>query len=144
MAATFLTYHNMVLLGTLMALVLLSGAYLWWRRNLERSPRWLTVTTWAFVLPFLAIQLGWATAEIGRQPWIVYGLMRTSDGTSTVVSAPDIVFSILLFTTIYVLLASLWLFLVRREVVRGPEEVPIADEAARAALIDASRPVEVH
>jgi cytochrome d ubiquinol oxidase subunit I len=143
-AATFLTYHNMVLLGTLMALVLLSGAYLWWRRNLERSPRWLTVTTWAFVLPFLAIQLGWATAEIGRQPWIVYGLMRTSDGTSTVVSAPDIVFSILLFTTIYVLLASLWLFLVRREVVRGPEEVPIADESPRAVLIDSPRPVEVH
>jgi cytochrome bd ubiquinol oxidase subunit I len=143
-AATFLAYHNMVLLGTLMALILLSGAYFWWRGKLERSPRWLQFTTWGFVLPFLAIQLGWATAEIGRQPWIVYGLMRTSDATSTVVSAPDIAFSILLFTAIYILLAGLWLFLMHREIVQGPEEVPVPEVEARPTLLEAPHPVEAH
>jgi cytochrome d ubiquinol oxidase subunit I len=143
-AATFLAYHNMVLLGTLMALILVSGAYFLWRGRLERSPRWLQIATWAFVLPFLAIQLGWATAEIGRQPWIVYGLMRTSDATSTVVSAPDIAFSILLFSAIYVLLAVLWLFLVWREVVRGPVEVPVTEGPVRPTIIETPRPVEAH
>jgi cytochrome d ubiquinol oxidase subunit I len=144
-AATFLVYHNMVLLGSLMAVLLLAGAYLAWRRRLEASPRWLGSATWAFVLPFGAIQLGWATAEIGRQPWIVQGLMRTADGTSPVVSAPEILFSILLFSGIYVLLAGLWLFLVRRQILEGPVQEPVAPEsAALPAPAPAIRPVEVH
>jgi cytochrome d ubiquinol oxidase subunit I len=143
-AATFLAYHNMVLLGTLMAVLLVAGAYLAWRRRLEASPRWLQAATWAFVLPFLAIQLGWATAEVGRQPWIVQGLMRTSDATSPIVSAPEILFSILLFSAIYVLLAGLWLFLVRRAIVEGPvqQPVPVSPSPAPAAAPGAIRPVE--
>ena len=72
---TFLSYHNMVAIGTLMLLLMASGAWLAWRRRIERSRTWLLLATLAIPLPMLAIQLGWATAEIGRQPWIVYGLM---------------------------------------------------------------------
>jgi cytochrome d ubiquinol oxidase subunit I len=142
-AATFLAYHNMVVIGTLMALLLGSGAYLAWRRRLEASPRWLGVATWGFVLPALAIQLGWATAEIGRQPWIVYGLMRTNDATSPVVSAPEILFSILLFGAIYLLLGGLWLFLMRRAIREGPiqELEPVAVDVAVSVRLH--RPLEV-
>ena len=144
-AVTFLAYHNMVALGSLMALVLLVGVVLVWRRRLETSSRWLLAATWAFIAPFLAIQLGWATAEIGRQPWIVYGLMRTSDATSPVVSAPEILFSILLFSAIYVLLAGLWLFLLRRAIVEGPVQLSVTIAPPSIAVpLGASRPAEAH
>ena len=141
-AATFLAYHNMVILGTLMALLLASGAWLLWRRRLERSGRWLAFATWAFLLPALAIQLGWATAEIGRQPWIVYGVLPTASATSPVVSAPEIAFSILLFGGIYLLLGGLWLFLMRRAIREGPvQTVPLELEVDVSVRLN--RPMEV-
>jgi len=142
-AVTFLSYHNMVGLGTLMGLVLAIGAWLLWRRRLEASPRWLQAATWAFLMPFAAIQLGWATAEIGRQPWIVYGLMRTGDATSPVVSAPEILFSIVLFSAVYLLLAALWLFLLRRAIVEGPVQEDLIALPASAPR-PATRPMEAH
>jgi cytochrome d ubiquinol oxidase subunit I len=140
-AATFLAYHNMVILGTLMGVFLVAGIYLLWRRRLERSRTWLRLAVPSFVLPALAIQLGWATAEIGRQPWIVYGLMRTSDATSPVVSAPEILFSILLFGAIYLALGVLWLFLVGRVIAAGP----VQEAVTGAPVVPAAsppRPVE--
>jgi cytochrome d ubiquinol oxidase subunit I len=137
--ATFLTYHNMVVLGTIMLLVMLGGTYLWWRGRLDVSRRWLWLAVVATPAPLLATQLGWATAEIGRQPWIVYGLMRTADATSPVVSAPEILASIIGFSLIYLLLGALWLFLMRREILVGPapaseeEELPIEMLAPRLA-----------
>jgi cytochrome d ubiquinol oxidase subunit I len=142
-AATFLAYHNMVVLGTLMAVVLASGAWLAWRRRLEVSRRWLAAATWAFVLPALAIQLGWATAEVGRQPWIVYGLMRTDEATSTVVSAPEIAFSILLFGAVYALLGGLWLFLMRRAIREGPVQEPEPVGLEVGVSVRLHRPLEV-
>lgn len=143
-AATFLAYHNMVILGTLMAVLLASGAWLLWRRRLEASGRWLGAATWAFILPALAIQLGWATAEIGRQPWIVYGVLQTSAGTSPVVSAPEIVFSMLLFGAIYLLLGGLWLFLMRRAIREGPVQEPVPQELDIDVRVRLPRPMEVH
>ena len=78
-------------------------------------------------LPTLAIQLGWLAAEMGRQPWIVYGLMRTREGVSKVVLAPEIVTSIALFGVIYLLLGAVWIHLLRREVVHGPEGEPLPE-----------------
>jgi cytochrome d ubiquinol oxidase subunit I len=127
-AASFLAYHNMVVLGTLMAILLVSGVYLAWRRRLDRSDRWLGFATWGFVLPFLAIQLGWTTAEVGRQPWIVYGVMRTADATSPVVSASEILFSIVLFGAVYLLLGGLWLWLMARAIRQGPVQEPLPEE----------------
>jgi len=75
-------------------------------------------------LPYVANTAGWMTAEIGRQPWVVYGLMRTADGYSKNVNAGNALFSLLGFMGLYVLLAILFLFLVFRVVERGPVDDP--------------------
>jgi cytochrome d ubiquinol oxidase subunit I len=141
-AATFLAYHNMVILGMAMAAFLAVGTYRVWQRRLESSRTWLRLAVGMFVLPFLAIQLGWATAEIGRQPWIVYGVMRTSDATSPLVSAPEILFSILLFGLIYLAIGALWLFLVGRVIAAGPVQVPVPESPAASPAASPLRPVE--
>ena len=145
-AATFSTYHLMVGLGTLMLLVMAAGVFAWWRGRLERW-RWLLAAMVVMIpAPLLAVQLGWATAEIGRQPWIVYGLMRTSDGVSPIVSAPEVLASLLGFGAVYLLLGVLWLFLVRRALVVGPEPPPAGvpiDEAPEPELAPVPKPAEV-
>jgi cytochrome d ubiquinol oxidase subunit I len=120
-AITFLSFHNMVILGNLMLLVALVGCVQLYRRRLETSKFALRLLLWSIPIPTIAIQLGWMAAEAGRQPWIVYGVMKTSDGVSKVVSAPEIVFSITLFGVIYLLLGAVWIFLLRKEIVHGPE-----------------------
>jgi len=128
---SFLAYHNMVLLGTLMLLVMAFGAYYLWRRSVFRRPFWLRAAVLATPLPIIAIQLGWATAEIGRQPWIVYGVMRTSTGISRVVPPEQIAISLGLLVGLYVLLGGLWLYLAQKELGHGPAPAPDGvDEAA--------------
>ncbi len=123
-ATTFLNYHNMVVLGTIMLAVMAFGALLWWRGRLERSRAWLWLAVVATPAPLIATELGWATAEIGRQPWIVYGVMKTADGVSPLVSSFDVTISLVAFGGVYVLLALLWLFLVRRALMDGPLPAP--------------------
>jgi cytochrome d ubiquinol oxidase subunit I len=128
---SFLAYHNMVLLGTLMLLVMAFGAYYLWARSVFRRPFWLRAAVLATPLPIIAIQLGWATAEIGRQPWIVYGVMRTSTGISRIVPPEQIAISLGLLVGLYVLLGGLWLYLARKELGHGPAPAPDGvDEAA--------------
>ena len=134
-AATFLAYHNMVVLGTVMLLVMLGGAFVWWRGRLETSRTWLWAAVIASPAPLIAVQLGWATAEMGRQPWIVYGLMRTSDATSPIVSAPEILASIIILALLYTVLGALWLFLLRREIIRGPAPSPVPIEEPMPAPV---------
>jgi cytochrome d ubiquinol oxidase subunit I len=128
---TFLAYHNMVVLGSLMALLILFGAVYLWRGSVTRHRTWLRLAVFAPLLPFAAIQLGWATAEIGRQPWIVYGLMRTDAGVSTAVGATDILLTTGLLAAIYVLLLTLWLRLMRKEILHGP-----ADDSVPEGVLD--------
>ena len=130
-AISFLSYHNMVLLGTLMLLVMAFGAYYLWQRTIFRRPFWLRAAVLATPLPIIAIQLGWATAEVGRQPWIVYGVMRTADGVSRVVPAEQVALSLGLLVGMYVLLGGVWIFLMHRELGHGPAPAPDGvDEAA--------------
>ncbi|MFZ2864823.1 MAG: cytochrome ubiquinol oxidase subunit I, partial [Ignavibacteriaceae bacterium] len=86
--------------------------------------KWLM---WAFVfsvlLPQIANQVGWITAEVGRQPWIVYGLLRTSEGLSKAVSADQVWFSLILFTLIYIGLFILFVYLLNEKIKHGPEDV---------------------
>ncbi len=133
---TFLAFHNMVIVANLIAFVAFAGLFLLVRGRLEASRPWQLLMMWSVPLPMIAIQLGWLTAEVGRQPWIVYGVMRTAAGVSKVVRAPEILFSILLFSVVYLVLGSLWLFLILREVRRGPEpaEFPEAETEARHAV----------
>jgi cytochrome d ubiquinol oxidase subunit I len=118
---TFLSFHNMVILGNVMFLEALLGVVLLWRGKLETSRRFLWLMVLSIPLPHLAIQLGWMAAEVGRQPWIVYGVLRTRDAVSKVVSGPDVLFSLILFSVIYLVLGAFWLTLLRREIVHGPE-----------------------
>ncbi len=124
-AATFLSFHNMVILGNVMLVLVLTGGILLWRGRLESARWWQRLMVFAVPLPMLAIQLGWMTAEAGRQPWIVYGVLRTSDAVSKVVTAPEVLTSLLLFGAVYVVLGSLWLYLLRKEIVHGPVQEPV-------------------
>jgi len=117
---TFQTYHLMVALGLLMIAWALLGVFLWWRGRLDTSRRYLGVTTWSFVAPMLAIQTGWAAAEVGRQPWIVYNELRTVDAISAVVPASQIVLSLGIFAVIYTFLFVAWVRVLLRIVKKGP------------------------
>jgi cytochrome d ubiquinol oxidase subunit I len=97
------------------------AGFLLWRGTLFRT-RWvLWPLLLSFPLPYIANTAGWMTAEIGRQPWLVYGLMRTADGYSTHVSAGNSLFTLLGFLGMYALLSVLWIVLVYRMIETGPE-----------------------
>ena len=120
--AIFQFYHIMVAIGmTLIALSLL-GVWMW-RRGRLFEKRWLMqVFVWAVVLPQIANQAGWFAAEMGRQPWVVYGLLRTSDAFSRTVTANQILFSLALFSLVYLVLLILFLYLLTRKIQHGPED----------------------
>ena len=116
----FQSYHLMVAIGMLLILLSLFACYLWWRNKLF-DRKWLMIAfVWSVLLPQLANQAGWFTAEIGRQPWVVYGLLKTSDALSKTVSANQIIFSLILFTFVYIVLFALFLFLLNRKIQHGP------------------------
>jgi cytochrome d ubiquinol oxidase subunit I len=116
----YFSYHIMAGLGTLFVLLMGTAAFLMWRGVLMESRR----TLWALMLsvpfPYIANTAGWMTAEVGRQPWIVYGLLRTEGGYSPTVHAGNALFTLLGFMGLYALLAIMFLFMVYREVARGP------------------------
>src|SRR5260370_40396311 len=114
-------YLVMVGLGTLFILLMLAAAWKLWRGTLQASPPLLWLLMLAIPFPYIATTAGWMVAELGRQPWLVYGLMRTAEGTSPRVGAGDVAFPTLGFCGLYALLAILFLFLVGREIDRGPE-----------------------
>jgi len=117
---TFVSFHNMVILGGFFIGVSSLGMVQMFRKRLVTSRRFLTLLIWSIPLPLVAIQFGWTAAEVGRQPWIVYRVMRTSDAFSTTVPAGSVWFSLIMFSLIYVLLLVLYLFLIIREVKQGP------------------------
>jgi cytochrome d ubiquinol oxidase subunit I len=118
----YYSYHIMVGLGTIFAAVLLVGALLWWRKKLCQSNWYLWIALLCFPLPFVANTAGWMTAEIGRQPWLIYGLLRTADGYSKTVSEGNGWFTLLGFMGLYTLLSILFVFLVTRVLAQGPAE----------------------
>jgi len=97
------------------------GGVLLYRKKLPETPLYQWLAFLAAPAPILASTLGWMTAEIGRQPWIVYGLLKTNDAVSKVVSAGEILFSLLFLGLIYLLLFGVWVFLVRHRLLQGPE-----------------------
>ncbi len=119
--AIFQFYHLMVAIGmALIALTLFAG-FQWWRGKLF-DQRWLLwVFVFAVLLPNIANQVGWFSAEMGRQPWVVYGLLRTSDALSKVVTANQVLFSLIMFFVIYALLFALFLYLLNKKIQAGPE-----------------------
>ncbi len=118
----FQAYHFMVAIGFfLIAISILSIIYL--KRNKLFETRWLLwVLVFSVLGPQIANQIGWIAAEVGRQPWIVYGLLRTSEGLSKVVEANQVIFSLVLFFVIYSLLFVLFIYLLNEKIQHGPEQ----------------------
>lgn len=117
----FQAYHIMVAIGfALIGLSLLAG-FLCWRKKLFESPLMLKLLVLSVLGPQIANQAGWFTAEVGRQPWIVYGLLRTSEGLSKVVKAEAVMVSLIMFTFIYLLLFVLFIFLLHQKIKKGPQ-----------------------
>jgi cytochrome d ubiquinol oxidase subunit I len=119
--ATFLTFRGMVGLGTYMLLLTLAGIALLMKGTLYENRTFLTLALFSIPVPLVANELGWVSAEVGRQPWIVQGLMKTQQAFSPVVPAGQVALSIFLFLAVYTLLFSMWIFLLRRELAHGPE-----------------------
>ena len=129
----YFSYHVMVGPGPIFIEAMLVAAFLLWRKKIYGA-RWiLWLLMLSAPLPFIANTAGWMTAELGRQPWLIYGLMRTANGASPRVGAGNVWFTLIGFMGMYGMLAILWLFLVWREIEIGPESRPL--DAAGAALI---------
>lgn len=118
--AVFQFYHIMVAIGMALIALTLLASYYWWKGKLFEKKWLLTIFVWAVLLPQIANQSGWFAAEMGRQPWVVYGLLRTSDALSKAVTANQVLFSLVLFMFVYTLLLVLFLFLLHRKIQHGP------------------------
>jgi len=123
LAVPFVTYHLMVALGMFFIAITSLALFLRWRGTLW-DKRWLLWTfVFAVVGPYIANQTGWVSAEVGRQPWVVYGLLRTEDAASPSVPGEQILVSIVLFSIIYTALGALWVFVMNYKIKHGPEDV---------------------
>lgn len=120
--AIFQFYHLMVAFGLYFIALSLFGLFMWWRGKLFKHKWLLWVFVFSVILPQLANQLGWFAAEMGRQPWVVYGLLKTSDALSAVVTANQVVFSLIMFTLIYALLFVLFIYLMNKKIQLGPKD----------------------
>jgi cytochrome d ubiquinol oxidase subunit I len=121
----YFSYHIMAGLGTIFIAVMVIATFLLWRNRLFQACWMLWVLLLCVPLPYIANTAGWLTAELGRQPWLVYGLMRTAEGFSPTVSSGNAWFTMLGFMGIYTVLAIFCLFLVLRVVEHGPEPATI-------------------
>jgi cytochrome d ubiquinol oxidase subunit I len=116
----YYSFHVMAGLGTLFVLLLAIAAIAEWRGRLTRSRSLLWALMLAFPFPYIATTAGWMTSELGRQPWIVYGVLRTADGASPTVHAGTALFTLIGFTGLYFVLGLLFLSLIAREIAHGP------------------------
>lgn len=129
----FVSYHLMAALGMVFIAMTSLALVLWWRGVLFRQ-RWLL---WLFVVavigPYIANQAGWVAAEVGRQPWVVYGLLRTSDAVSALVPREQVLISLIAFSAVYLALLAVWLYVVNEKIRHGPPEPRArADESGAA------------
>jgi cytochrome d ubiquinol oxidase subunit I len=144
---TFQSYHLMIAIGMLFIVSTLYASYLRWRGTLYET-RWLL---WYFVfavgLAFAANESGWVTAEVGRQPWIVYptlqngmatGGLRTSDGVSEAIGPEHVLGSIIMFSVVYLMLFVLWIILLNNKIQHGPEPVKLPERESPKRALDAA------
>ncbi len=116
----YYVFHIMVGLGSILIAFMLISVIWLARGRLYNSRTLLWIMMLAVPFPYIANIAGWMTAELGRQPWVIYGIMRTSAGYSPMVSSGNALFTLVGFMGVYMLLGMLWLFLVYREIERGP------------------------
>ncbi|MHB9134422.1 MAG: cytochrome ubiquinol oxidase subunit I [Armatimonadota bacterium] len=123
---TFVPFHLMFIIGMGLIGFTTLGMLLHWAKRLYTSRWYLWLAILAIPFPFIANELGWTTAEVGRQPWLVYHVMTTSEGISASVPASHVFSSLLIFTVVYTVLFAAWLTFVLRAVHQGPEELTIS------------------
>jgi len=116
----YYSYHIMVGLGTIFIGITVAGILLLWRKKLFNAKWFLWILLLSFPFPFIANTAGWMTAELGRQPWLIYGLLKTSEGMSQNISSGNVLFTLLGFAGIYLLLGILYIVLVLKEINHGP------------------------
>jgi len=144
-AIPFYAYHVMVGIGFFLGTLTMFALYLRWRGSLFER-RWLL---WVFVFavagPVAANQLGWVGAEVGRQPWVVYGLLRTPDALSKAVKAGAVLGSIGMFALIYALLFAVWVYVLDDKIKHGPDETaPVPGATSVEGLVDAAGRRQAH
>lgn len=121
---TFISFHTMVGLGMFFIGMTTLGVFLLYRKKLYDTRWYLKLLLWSIPLPLLACQLGWIVAEVGRQPWVVYRILKTADAYSANVAGGEILFSIIMFGLIYLVLGALYIFILARKVKHGPQMLP--------------------
>ena len=121
----FQTYHAMVGIGMTLILMSVLGVFFWWRQTLWEKRWFLWLCVWAVLLPQAANQLGWFSAEVGRQPWIVYGLMKTQAAVSPIITPGQVWGSVIMFGVMYLLLFVLFIYLLDQKIRHGPEEAGV-------------------
>jgi len=119
----YYSFHLMITLGTLFIVLMALANFQNWRGRLQSCSWLLWVLMLAFPFPYIANILGWMTAELGRQPWLIYGIFQTHDGYSKVVSGGNVVFTLIGCVGLYFVLGVLFLCLVGREIALGPDPV---------------------
>ena len=125
---TFVSFRIMVGLGMLLLLLTIIG---WFKRNkLEESPLYLKIMMFSIPLPYIASELGWTVAEVGRQPWVVYGVMRTSDAVSPIASS-QVMVSLVAMVLVYTLLGAAAFYLIASHARKGPEPVAVQVDERR-------------
>jgi cytochrome d ubiquinol oxidase subunit I len=118
----------MVAIGMFMIALTLFASFQLWRGKLFETKWLMWIFVFSVLLPQVANQAGWFAAEMGRQPWVVYGLLRTSDALSKAVTANQVLFSLIMFTVVYALLLVLFLYLLNKKIKNGPYEEKLIDQ----------------
>ena len=123
--ASFVFFHGMVMIGFVLIVIAALGCFYSWRKVLFQKRWMLWILVFSALGPQIANQLGWFAAEVGRQPWIVYGLLRTPEGLSAVVKANVVLTSLILFTVIYFLLFTVFIYLLKDKIQHGPDDADL-------------------
>jgi cytochrome d ubiquinol oxidase subunit I len=135
----YYTYHIMVGLGTFFIAIMGLGFLLWWWKRRLYETRWmLWIIMLATPFPFISNTAGWFTTELGRQPWIIFGLLHTAQGSSAHVSSGNILFTLLGFMGMYLLLGLLYVILMTFDGLRGPVSAEAKDVHQAEGLMDSS------
>jgi cytochrome bd ubiquinol oxidase subunit I len=125
-ALLYYSFHIMAGLGTMFILLMILANIQRWRGRLEQSRGLLWALMLFFPFPYVATTAGWMTAELGRQPWLIFNLFHTSQGVSDVVSGGNVLFTLIGFTGLYFVLGVLYLFMIGREITHGPQKISLA------------------
>jgi len=135
-ALPFYCFHIMVGLGIYFIILTLYGLWCRRRKTLFQKKWLLWIFVFSVIGPFVANELGWIAAEVGRQPWIVYNQLRTSEAVSRSLASSQVFGSIIMFGVIYALLFAVWIYLLNDKIQKGPEPLSAAGRKSPEGALD--------